>query len=110
MRALRRVVEDADVQRALERDAARDDDEEAVLPEGGVVRGELLLRRDERVQPLVVVAEGLEGDAVRIEAAEVGEPPVLVGRRRQRQSAIALEQVSSRHGASWRRIADGGSG
>src|SRR5215213_11264467 len=65
MRALRRVVEDADVQRALERDAARDDDQEAVLPERGVVRGELLLRRDERVQPLVVVAEGLEGDAVR---------------------------------------------
>ena len=44
-------VDDADVERLLEHDALRDVDEQAVLPLGGVVRGELLVRADELVEP-----------------------------------------------------------
>jgi hypothetical protein len=37
-------------------------DEQAVLPDGGVVGGELLLRADERAEQLVTLVERLEAD------------------------------------------------
>ena len=40
----------------------------------------------------------VDGERVRVEAAQVGEPPRLVGRRRERQRLVALEQVGP-HGA-----------
>src|SRR5512132_1811023 len=36
---------------------------------------------------------------VRVEALQVGEAPRLVGRRRERQRAVALEQLAPAHGA-----------
>ena len=114
-------------------------DEQAVLPERGVVGRELLVPADERVEELVVVRQRLEADAlgraldldpaladvgdagdvessmdggaaisvgavrrpgVGVEAREVGEAPVLVLRRRQRERPVALEQLGPRHVAS----------
>ena len=46
------------VERLLELDALRDVDEQAVLPDRRVVRGELLVPADERVEPRVVLASG----------------------------------------------------
>ena len=57
-------VRDPHVERLLEHDALRDVDEQAVLPERGVVRRELLVPADERVQPRMVSAQRLEGDAL----------------------------------------------
>ena len=47
-RSARDRVRDPNVERLLEDDALRDVDEQAVLPHRGVVRGELLVRADER--------------------------------------------------------------
>ena len=55
---------DPHVERLLEHDALRHVDEQAVLPDGGVVRGELLVPADERVEPRVVLGERLEADAL----------------------------------------------
>src|SRR5262249_33431072 len=60
-----RRVRDAHVQRLVEYDAARNDDEQAALPERRVVRGELLVPADELVQARVVVGEKVERHAVR---------------------------------------------
>ena len=50
------------VERLLEHDALRHDDEEPVLPDRGVVRGELLLPADERVETLVLLGQRRERD------------------------------------------------
>ena len=99
------------------------------------MRGELLVRADERVEELVILGKRLEADAlgrrvdldtrladvrdarsvelehrrwrsdlggavrgprVRVEALEVGEAPVLVLRRRERERAVALANLASR--------------
>ena len=124
------------VERFVEHDVLRDDDEQAVLPECCVVRGELLFPPNEGVQPLVCFVERRERDFLRhtfdldaglgdrcqprhlevehslpkgqalygvcpvlesvwVEAAEVREPPVFLGRVRKRQLAVALEGLSS---------------
>ena len=57
-------VRDPHVQRLVEHRVARHDDEQPVLPERGVVRGELLVPADELVQPRMV-SERLERDALR---------------------------------------------
>jgi hypothetical protein len=126
---------DADVKRLLELDALRDDDEQAVLPERRVVRRELLVPADERVEALVLLGQRREGDAlgrlldldpvggdrreagdveveqrldlgrgrtlerIRVEAAQVREPPVLLGRVRERQRLVGGEGVGSTHTA-----------
>jgi hypothetical protein len=64
-RRLVRGAGDAHVERLLELHALRDVDEQAVLPDGGVVRRELLVPADERVEPLVPFVEPLERDPVR---------------------------------------------
>jgi hypothetical protein len=56
-------VRDPDVQRLLEDDVARHVDEQSVLPQGRVVRGELLVPAHERVQQGVIVRQPLEADA-----------------------------------------------
>jgi hypothetical protein len=53
-RAAVRRVRDPHVQRLVEHDVARDDDEQAVLPQRRVVRGELLVPADELVQARVI--------------------------------------------------------
>ncbi len=124
---------DADVERLLELDALRDDDEQAVLPHRRVVRRELLVPADERVEALVLLGERLERDAlgrlldldpvggdgrvagdvevehrldlrrrcarerVGVEAAQVGEAPVLLGRVRDRQLLVGGECVATTH-------------
>src|SRR5581483_11497687 len=135
-------VPHANVERLLELDALRDDDEQAVLPERGVVRGELLVGADELAEPRVV-AERLEDDSlggavdrdpalahprdagrldlehrlrrirrrgvavrregVRVEAGEIREAPVLVGGRRERQLAVAVERVDASHSGAYLR-------
>ena len=57
-------VRDPHVERLVEDDVARDDDEQSVLPQRGVVRGELLVPADELVEPRVI-GERLERDALR---------------------------------------------
>ena len=126
---------DADVERLLELDALRNDDEQAVLPQRRVVGRELLVPADERVEPLVLLGQRREGDPlgrlldvdpvggdgrvagdvevehrldlrgrsalerVRVEAAQVGEAPVLLGRVRERQSLVCGERVATTHTA-----------
>jgi hypothetical protein len=57
-------VRDAHVQRLLEHDPARHVHEQPLAPHGGVVRGELLVPADERVEELVVLGKRLEADAL----------------------------------------------
>ena len=57
-------VRHAHVERLLELDALRDDDEQAVLPDRRVVRGELLVPADERVEALVLLGQRRKGDSL----------------------------------------------
>jgi hypothetical protein len=57
-------VDHSNGERLLQHDAAGNDDEQAVLPHGRVVRRELLIRADEPGEALVIL-EGLEPDALR---------------------------------------------
>ena len=107
--------------------------EQAVLPERCVVRSELLVGADQRIEQRVLVGQRLETDSlcgpldadpgladdgnsrrvdveqsvwrgdlgravrnerIRIEAGEIGEPPVLVGLGGEGQRFVALEQLS----------------
>src|SRR5204862_6139713 len=56
-------VRDAYVERLLENDVLRHVHEQAVPPERRVVRRELLVPADERVEPLLRLVERLEADA-----------------------------------------------
>ncbi len=58
-------VRDPYVQRLLEHDAFRNVHQQAVLPEGRIVRRELLVPADQRMQQRVVLRECLEAHTVR---------------------------------------------
>ena len=57
-------VRDPHVERLLEHHAFRDVHEKAVLPDGGVVRRELLVPTDELVEARIALVEQAEGDAL----------------------------------------------
>src|SRR6185436_4547485 len=57
-------VRHAHVERLLELDALRDDDEQAVLPDRRVMRGELLVPADERVEALVLLGQRRKNDSL----------------------------------------------
>src|SRR5215211_329616 len=68
-RALVPRVDDSDGKRLFELHALRHDDEEAVVPDRCVVRGELLARADQPAEALVV-RKRLKGDAIRRAAVD----------------------------------------